>query len=217
MNILRTVLVILIFVIVSPAQDDSFLQTVIENEGCVTCYFLSFGVESKAYTGRVVIDNHDFSLFVKSTQNLDSNGYKNFARELLTSNRRLDLNPYAVRVNVKTALYIDKIAENTFLIVPEIPEFEAIASKGCVEFVNEFFIENAGPAKTGERDKTDCRKFILSQNEDLSSNRRLSALEQNFVINKLFLWQIPVVNDHNSGLTIRRYSLNPKKSTPDKK
>lgn len=206
MNILRTILVILLFVTVSRAQNDSFLRTIVENEGCRTCYFLSFEVESKVYSGRVVIDSFRFFRFVDSTQKLDENGYKSFALELLTSNRKLDLTSYDVRVN-RTALYIDKIAENTFLIVPEIPEFEAIAAKGCVEFITEFFVENATSAKTGEWKKTDCRKFILSQSEDLELNRRLSTLEQSFLINKLFQWQIPVVIDHNSGLTIRRSAL----------
>lgn len=211
MKTVRIIFAILIFLMVSNAQDNSFLKTIIGDDECRTCYFISLDIESAAYNGRVVIENDDLFDFVKSTKKLSWGEYKEFAQELLAANQKLDLKGYDVRVNAETALYIDKISENTFRIVPQIAELEIIASKGCVEFVKEFFIESADATKTKNKpENTNCREFVLSQNKSLSTVRKLSALEESFVIDKLFQWQIPVVNDHYSGLTIRRYALLPK-------
>jgi len=211
MKTIRLIFVILLLVTVSRTQDNSFLRTIIGDDECRTCYFFSLDVESAAYNGRVVIENDDLFDFVKSTKKLSWDEYKEFAHELFINNRKLDLKSYKVRVNARTALYIDKISENTFRIVPQIPEFEAAASRGCIEFIKEFFIENADAAKANSKlESTDCREFVLSQNKSLSTVRKLSALEESFVIDKLFHWQIPVVNDHYTGLTIRRYALLPK-------
>lgn len=211
MKTVRIIFAILIFLMVSNAQDNSFLKSIIGDDECRTCYFISLDVESAAYNGRVVIENDDLFDFVKSTKKLSWDEYKEFAQELLAANRKLDLKGYDVRVNAETALYIDRISENTFRIVPQIPEFEVAASRGCIAFVKDFFIENADAAKANSKlESTDCREFILSQNKSLSTVRKLSASEESFVINKLFQWQIPVVNDHYNGLTIRRYALLPK-------
>lgn len=208
MKTVRLIFVILILVTVSRAQGNSFLRTIIGDDECRTCYFLSLEVESAEYNGRVVIENDDLFDFVRLTRKLSWDEYKEFAHELVTNNRKLDLRSYDVRVNAKTVLYIDKISENTFRIVPQIPEFEVIASRGCVEFVKEFFIESADATKSNnKRANTDCREFILDQNENLSTVRKLSALEESFVIDRLFHWQIPIVNDHYTGLTIRRSAL----------
>jgi hypothetical protein len=211
MKALNIVLLLLIFITVSHAQDNWFLRTILDDDYCRTCYFLSIEVESNAYNGRVVLEKDDFFDFVKSTRGLGRSEFKEFAYDMLTNNRKLNLQEHEVNVNKDTALSIGTISENLFRIVPQIPEFEEVASKGCIEFIKEFFIEDADIKETNNNSKNvECREFVLGQNKNLSTVRRLSAIEESFVIDKLFHWQIPVINDHYKGLTIRRYALVPR-------
>ncbi len=112
----------------------SFDDVVMDSESCVSsCYYLSIEVESRAYSGRVVITSRNVFSFLKLRADLHGGDHRETARQLLENNMRLDLNEYEVRVNAGTALFIDGISENLFGIVPKIPEFEAVASRGCVD------------------------------------------------------------------------------------
>lgn len=207
MKTLRIISLIAVAVTSGYGQNDPFISDIVDNETCISCNYLSIEVESVPYTGRVVIESDELYAFLKATKKMTRSKYRSFAADLVSNNRKLDLKSFKVKVNYKTALSVGRVSENEFRIVPRNPELEKIASKGCINFVMEVFIDDFNVLKP---DNKECREFILSLNRDLSTINKLSALDESFVIDQLFRWKIPVVIDHYSGLTIRRHSLAPK-------
>jgi hypothetical protein len=186
-------------------QDPKFYEMILRDAPCRYCYFLAFDVESPRYTGRVVIEHEDLFRFLNETRKLDRAKYRAFLGDLLLKGKRLSLGNRVERRN-DTFLRINGTTDYGFRIVNKIDEIEMISSKGCASFIRYYFMREPEPLETTAGE--DCKKFIANQKKDLYLERRLSTLERSIIISKLFAWGIPIINNHDMGMTIDPRSLN---------
>lgn len=184
-------------------KEQSFLDKVLSDDNCRDCYFIVIEAESIPYTGKVVVENDNLRDFLFKTEGVIDTRYKDYAKELILSKRKLLIEDAFLD---NSSIRNKYIGHYQFRVVGEFDEVESIASLGCVPFIKYYFLgESLNTIQNPE--SVDCKEFIRKQNKDLSLTRDGSEelRKQSAIISKLFEWEIPIRMDHYSGwLTISK-------------
>jgi len=197
MRILLSFFFCLCLVQFGSAQPGRFYDKVLGYDNCKDCYFIVLEVESEAYTGKVLIENDDLQDFLSKTESLDRVRYREYVKDILINRRKVIIkNSYLDGdfLNVKN------VSERKFRLLNESEKVNKIASRGCVQFLKYYFLEES-LASIQHTESSDCKEFIKSQNKDLSLLRGEASFlkEQNTIVKVLFEWEIPIRMNHYSG------------------
>jgi hypothetical protein len=109
-------------------QEHSFFERVLNNFSRQSS-FISFEVESKNYSGKVLMENRRLFYFFHKTEGFDVEKYKLFMKKLL-------LNKTKLKVSDKT------LEEWQFVKTEDVKIVNDYAAKGHEEFLHYFFQDN---------------------------------------------------------------------------
>ena len=183
-------------------QTKEFYEKAIGTIQCRDCYFISLDIESKSYSGKIVVDNYALFSYLESVKGLDKQAYKSFMVNLFQDNQPLPME----NVNIdETGSFLvgKKFEPYTFRIVETSQTFDAISAQGCTEILKHYFSPEIVEHKT---DKTsDCKKLIKLNKKDLFLRPKFDLIEQNNIISKLFEMEIPISLDDISGSLMIAY------------
>ncbi|MBS1795854.1 MAG: hypothetical protein JSS81_18515 [Acidobacteria bacterium] len=202
MNKVIIIGVIFIFSITVCGQTAKFYEQAIEHLKCRNCYFIPVEVESKSYTGKILVENYQLFSYLKSTKGFDEQAYKSFIIKLFQDKQPLMMD----QVNIDETGYFlagKGIKEFKFRIVQTSQAFETVSVQGCKKIIQYYFSPELVESETNKT--IDCRESIKQNAKDLLLKPKFDLNEENNVIVKLFEFDIPIYIDDISGSPIIGY------------
>jgi hypothetical protein len=176
-------------------QTTKFIEYAVGHLKCRNCYFIPLNVESKAYSGKIIVDNYALFSYLKATKKLDEKGYKSFMLDLLKNNQALTMD--AVEVDREIFLAGKNIEKYAFRIVRASQSFDDISAQGCKKIIRYYFVPELVESETGK--ESDCKESIKQNAKDLLIKPKFDLNEQNNIISKLFELEIPIYIDDIAG------------------
>jgi hypothetical protein len=182
-------------------QTKTFYDSVLGSE-CWGC-FVRLNIESKSFSGPVVVENIELFHYLKATQNYNEQKYKDAIAALLMNKQKLKMP--AINID-DTGLFLEGkgIKKHFFRVVGKSKDFESIAGKGCDTLLDHYF--GYAEEKGKPYEQTGCRERIKHNETDLFIRPKFDYIEQANVIAKLFEFEIPVNLDDISGSLKIAYS-----------
>ncbi len=187
-------------------QNSEFYEKAISRLKCRNCYFIPINIESKAYSGKVVVNNYFLFSYLKSVKGFDEKAYKSFMVKLFQGNQPLKM--IAVTIDESGSFLVGKdLEKHSFRIVKTSQQFETISSQGCKQIIKYYFSPTVIESETNR--KSSCQEMLKFNAKDVFIKPKFDLKEQNNVISKLFEMEIPIYLDDISGsLKIGYHTLN---------
>lgn len=188
-----------ILILATYSHCQTFYNQLFGFESCRNCYFVVINLKSNVYTGPSIIETDDLLAFLAKKRGLSPLKSRDYARSLLQRNKWLQANDASLSGHGFFVRFKGS-NDDMFRIVKKSEEVDKIASKGCVSFIQYYFL-NALAEKPSEHNDDDCKEFIVKQKRTLQLERKIMGIRgQNAIIRKLFQWHIPTRIDDISGL-----------------
>ena len=146
-------------------QDKVFIDEILNNEHCQKCYFVAIDVGTKDFSGRVVIPYGELLDFVNKTEGFEDEQSKDFIKSLLVNNQSFIINDAKFDGSY---INIDGISKKQFKVVDKSEKVDNVATKGCMAFINYFFLRNS--LELSKYKGKNCYEFIKKQHDPLMLN-----------------------------------------------
>ncbi len=151
-------------------QTLEFYEKAIGHLKCRSCYYIPLTVESRAYSGKVVVDNYSLFSYLKSAKGFDEQTYQAFMLKLFQENRSLPIGGTEID---ESGLFLigDGLVDHSFRIVKPSQAFETISAQGCKKIIQLYFSPELPESETNK--DLSCIGMIKHSKEDLLIRPRI--------------------------------------------